>query len=256
MNRTPLLNHPNSLIPTVPQQLSGFGDRVVDVLSRPETPSLPWHCLFSPQQYEPGYAYPLVVWMHSNQSSESELRQVMPLLSTQNYVGVAPRGTRKSLNFDCRYDWDESAGYIAEACERVRECVNLAKQEFHIHSDRIFIAGFGTGGTMALRVGLQYPELFAGAVSLGGRVPRGQNAFGRLNAARRLPILLSVSPVEGEFTLADVKSDLRLLHSGGFTVETQLFPAGDSLTDSMLCYCNAWIMRTACPHTVCTHIAG
>lgn len=103
---------------------------------------------------------------------------------------------------------------------------------------------------MALRVGLEHPELFAGAISLGGRVPRGGHAFRRLNAARSLPLMMSVSPNEGEFTREQVMDDLRLLHSGGFSVSLNLYPDGDSLTDVMLADVNNWVMGLACPSTV------
>ncbi len=50
--------------------------------------------LFGPERYEPRYEYPLIVWLHSCQSNERELEAVMPVLSLQNYVACAPRGTQ------------------------------------------------------------------------------------------------------------------------------------------------------------------
>ena len=45
--------------------------------------------LFAPIHYEPGYAYPLVVWLHGEGSSERELRQVMPRVSVTASVTPA-----------------------------------------------------------------------------------------------------------------------------------------------------------------------
>ena len=42
--------------------------------------------------YAPGYAYPLIVWLHGSGSDERQLQRIMPLVSMQNYVAVAPRG--------------------------------------------------------------------------------------------------------------------------------------------------------------------
>lgn len=103
---------------------------------------------------------------------------------------------------------------------------------------------------MALRVGMEHPELFAGAISLGGRVPRGGHAFRRINAARSLPLMISVSPSEGEYSREQVMDDLRLLHSGGFSVSLNLYPDGDGLTDVMLADLNCWMMELACPSSV------
>lgn len=206
------------------------------------------HCLFSPINYEPGYAYPLVVWLHGPESSELELRQVMSLVSTRNYVGVAPRGTLR--NSERAYSWEQTTSAVAEACQRVRDCLEIARQQFNVHEDRVFVAGYGVGGTMALRVGMEHPELFAGAISLAGRVPRGGNAFRRINVARSLPLMLSVSPTETEFTKQEVMDDLRLLHCGGFTLSLNLYPEGDSLTDEMLVDVNSWMMQLSCPSVV------
>jgi phospholipase/carboxylesterase len=204
-------------------------------------------CVLSPIHYEPGYAYPLVVWLHSANSSELELRQVLPLVSVRNFVGVAPRGTLRTDKTRRVYGWQQTSGDVADACQRVRDCVEIARNQFNIHADRVFVAGYGEGGTMALRVGMEHPEIFAGAISLGGRVPRGSNAFRRINAARRLPLMLSVSPCEQGYAGSQVMDDLKLLHSGGFSLELRLYPEGDSLTDTMLTDLNKWIMEQFCP---------
>lgn len=208
------------------------------------------HCLFSPIHYEPGYAYPLVVWLHGSDSSELELRQVMPLVSVRNYVGVAPRGTARTSDTQRLYGWRQTAGEIADACQRVRDCLDLARESFNIHDDRIFIAGYGDGGTMALRVGLEHPHLFAGAISLGGPVPRGGNAFHRINEARRLPLMLSASTNQDCYTNEQILDDVRLLHSGGFELSVMLYPEGTGLTDNMFEDIDSWVMQHACPSAV------
>lgn len=210
------------------------------------------HCLFSPIHYEPNYAYPLLVWLHGPDSSELELRQVMPLVSVRNYVGVAPRGTRRTSKTQRFYSWRQTPGEVAEACQRVRDCVEIARENYNIHKNRVFVAGCGEGGTMALRVGLEHPELFAGAISLGGPVPRGGNAFHRINAARKLPLMISASTGEGSYTNEQLTADVRLLHSGGFSLNVMLYPEGDGLTDTMFSDIDSWLMEQACPSTVVT----
>lgn len=218
-------------------------------LAKQPTDSL-HHCLFSPIHYEPNYAYPLVVWLHGPDSSELELRQMMPLVSVRNYVGVAPRGTCRTSQTQRLYSWRQTPSEVADACQRVRDCIEIARESFNIHDDRVFVAGCGTGGTMALRVGMEHPELFAGAISLGGRVPRGGNAFHRLNAARKLPLMISASTDDDAYTNEQVMADVRLLHSGGFSLNVVLYPEGDGLTDSMFSDIDVWLMEHACPSAV------
>lgn len=208
------------------------------------------HCLFSPIHYEPNYAYPLLVWLHGPDSSELELRQMMPLVSVRNFVGVAPRGTRRTSKTQRFYSWRQTPGEVADACQRVRDCVEIARQGYNIHDGRVFVAGRGEGGTMALRVGMEHPELFAGAISLGGRVPRGGNAFRGIKAARSLPLMISAATSPTDYTNEQLMADVRLLHSGGFSLNVVMYPEGIGLTDTMFADMNVWLMEQACPSTV------
>lgn len=206
---------------------------------------------FSPIHYERGYAYPLIVWLHGPSSNEQELRQVMPLLSVQNHVAVAPRGTCVDDSTHGAYGWGQSAeeGDVVEAAQRVSDCVEGAHERFNINPRRIFLAGFAEGGTMALRIGMQHPEWFAGAISLGGAVPRGGRPLHRINDARELPLLLSVSPDENGYPLDAVMQDMRLLHFAGFSLSLRLYPEGDELTTVMLSDVDRWIMERVCSTT-------
>lgn len=249
MHRTPSLTQ-TSLVSGASTLVSNWTEKRRAALTTTRRADFFPHCVFAPIHYEPGYAYPLIVWLHGSHSSELELQQVMPLVSVRNFVGIAPRGTRRTSKNRRVFGWRQTADEVADACQHVRECLDIARGRFHVHPERIFVAGRGDGGTMALRVGMEHPELFAGAISLGGRVPRGGNAFRRINAARRLPLMLSVSPTTEEFTNKQVMDDLRLLHCGGFSLSLRLYPEGDALTDTMFADLNVWLMESFCPTAV------
>src|SRR5690349_17523603 len=145
------------------------------------------YSLFAPLHYEPRYAYPLLVWLHEDGGNERELRQLMPHVSVRNYVAVSARGVAGVKGSDRAFCWEQSAGN-------------------------------GRGGTMALRVALQFPELFAGAVSLGGALPVGDSPLGRVKQARQLPLLLATCRESQAYPPAKVADDLRLLHAAGFSL--------------------------------------
>ncbi|TWT43172.1 alpha/beta hydrolase [Botrimarina hoheduenensis] len=203
------------------------------------------HATFAPAGYEPGYRYPLVVWLHSQDSTEAELPQVMPHISLQNFVAVAPRGTARSTAEG--YRWSQSLDGIAAAEDAVFASIAKAEQHFAFHNERVFLAGVGAGGAMALRIALRQPEWFAGAASLGGPLPRGRQPLGRLNAARQMPLLLSAARGSQEYPEPRICRDLSLLHSAGFSVDLRQYPAGDEVTTGMLEDLNRWIMgRLGC----------
>src|SRR5258705_9905211 len=96
-------------------------DQAVKTLSRGSSP----HMLFAPQHYEPNYAYPVVVWLHSDGGDERQLLRVMPHISKRNYVAV---GVRASIPCEGRpgYEWQQSLGSILSAETRVQEAVAAA----------------------------------------------------------------------------------------------------------------------------------
>jgi phospholipase/carboxylesterase len=219
------------------------------ILRSETAPVVTAHSSFTPINYEKGYSYPLIVWLHGPESSEEEVRQVMPLVSARNYVAIAPRGTRHSQRVRSGYCWGESQDDVVDAAERVESCIAYACQQFNVHPDRIFLAGYAGGGTLALRLGMEYPEMVAGAISLGGPAPRGLRPLKRINAARKLPLMLAVSPGQ-TYPLQGVMDDLRLLHGAGFSLALRLYPEGDELTTVMLADVNRWIMESFCPTVV------
>jgi phospholipase/carboxylesterase len=201
------------------------------------------YALFAPLHYERGYSYPLLVWLHSEGGSERELRRVMPHVSMRNYVAAAARGGVKSRTAGgSSYTWRQSANSACDAAERVRQCIDVAQKRFNVHAERIFIAGYGSGGTMALRLALTYPEWFAGAASLGGAMPEGNCPLRRVKKARSMPLLLASTRESIEYPQSSVVGDLRLLHSAGFSLSLRQYPGGDDLTTGMLADMDRWIM--------------
>ncbi len=251
MNRT-LLPTKNSCAEVAPQSedsefaLRAFVDRPIEAATDPV------HCRFTPMHYESGYAYPLIVWLHGPHSNEEELLQVMPLISLRNHVAIAPRGTRLFNKTKNVFGWGSTADEVAEADDRVVQSVRIARQQYHVHPDRIFLAGYAEGGTMALRLAMERPEMFAGAISLGGPTPRGGRPLRNINQAREVPLLLSVSPNTKTYPIEQVMDDLRLLHHAGFSLSLRLYPEDDDLTTTMLADVNDWVTEQACPTAITT----
>jgi len=147
--------------------------------------------VFVPQGYEPGYAYPLLVWF--GESEGFDLGRVMARLSLRNYVAVQP----------------PREGVAAwRAIDRVRDRLS-------IHPDRIWAVGVGPGGTSALLTACREPNAFAGAVSLGGPFPVGTTALARLTEIRRLRMLLCCRAAAVAADPLPLDRTLRLFHAAG-----------------------------------------
>ncbi len=200
------------------------------------------HAFFLPVRYEPNYDYPLVVWLHHDGSDERQVSAVMPHLSTQNYVAVGVRGTRAVDAAGRGFDWHESARGGGRAEEAVLEAVEAAQQRYAIHAQRVFVAGYRSGGTMAQRIALRHPDRFAGAISLGGAFPRGARSLAKLHAARGLPLLTGMAMEGSRFDLERMREDLRLISAAKLSLEVQQYTCEDEMMVEVLRRVDRWIM--------------
>ena len=198
---------------------------------------------FSPVHYEDGYAYPLVVWLHGARQNARNLADAMKHISLRNYVAVAPSADLAAERRSNAKPWWQIPDSILNAQERIQEAVDLARQRFCIHEQRIFLVGFDDGGTMALRLALQCPELFAGAATIGGPLPTGHNPLRQVNAIRNTPFLIAAARHSRHYPERLVCENLRLLHSAGATVSVRQYPGSDDLTTQMLADLDRWMME-------------
>ncbi len=200
---------------------------------------------FAPVHYEPKYGYPLLVWLHGPGNNERQLVRVMPLVSMQNHVAVAPRGLRVAGAGGVAevLGWPRDPDHIQAAEQRVWDSIEAARRKFHVAGDRVFLAGFDCGGTMAFRIALNHPDRFAGVISLGGAFPSGQTPFGQWTRARRLAVLLAVGRDGEAYPPERVCEDLRLFHAAGISITLRQYPCGHTLSEQMLSDVNRWIMN-------------
>ncbi|MEX0702841.1 MAG: hypothetical protein WD069_12165 [Planctomycetales bacterium] len=203
--------------------------------------------LFVPERYEPGYPYPLIVWLHGRGRSERELAQLMPRVSERNYLGLAFRGTLPGRSVSPRgFGWPASSGDDALFAEELYETVCRLRRAYHVHSERIHLAGFDDGATLALRLFLSRPEWFAGAIAFGGRFRGGPGALARYRDLSGKRVLIGTGARSAAAPVAEAVGTGRLLHSAGLEVTTRTYDAAHELSGEMLAHLNQWVMEGVC----------
>jgi phospholipase/carboxylesterase len=201
------------------------------------------HAFFLPLHYTPGYKYPLVVWLHNNGFNENQLDNVMPYISVRNYIGVGVRATKAADAIGHRFDWHQGTAAIGAAHDAIITAIDEAIERFAVNTERIVLAGYRDGGTMALRIAMRQPDRFAAAVSLGGPMPKGAiRNIGQLRE-KRLPMLWQWGGGRAEFTNELLKSDCSMAMSIGGQVEIRQYPGDDEMDTVVLKDIDDWIMR-------------
>lgn len=206
---------------------------------------------FTPLHYEANYAYPLLVWLHGPGDDETQLRRIMPLVSLRNYAGVAPRGTvsmeRAGANersgHKPGFTWAQTRAHVALAEQAVFDAIESSCERFSIAPQRVFLAGFDCGGTMAFRLAMNHPTRFAGVLSLGGEFPAERTPLLHLTDARRVPVFLAYGRDSRAYATPTVCDNLKLLHAAGMNVALRQYPCGHELTTQMLSDMDRWMME-------------
>jgi len=196
---------------------------------------------FVPMHYEKNYAYPLIVWLHPDGKKPEEIERVIPQASIRNFVGIAPQAPVG--NFQAGYYWEQETDTIDMAHDSILAAIDHANARFNINSQRIFLAGCGSGGTMAFRVGLERPDLFAGVISINGPMPSKQKPLGQWSKCRELPVFWAHSRKSNEFGQDQLCDQLKLLHIAGFSVTLRQYPSDDCLSTKTMSDMNRWIME-------------
>lgn len=229
---------------------------------------------FVPRQYEPNYAYPLLVLLHGKGGDEDQLIRSMPAVSRRNYVGLGLRGPvqvhkrDRPVGFSWGPDFDipgrssfrtprpmDAAEQFRRAiCDptsdpmtRLEDGVFASIREIrslmHVHSERIFLVGCGEGAAAAYRLGLSFPDRFAGVVAINGWLPTGFRALARFDALRDFPILAVHGAWNSRVPLDHARRDVATLRAGGLRVAFQAYPCNHRLDPDMLADVDTWIMN-------------
>lgn len=201
---------------------------------------------FLPTGYEPNYAYPLLVFFHGHGGSEEQVLRLAPRLSRRNYICIGLRGPRTvGLRPDGRigYSWgaDLAASSLVE--DYMLRAVEQTRRNYHVHSERIYLAGFCEGATQAYRLALTFPDKIAGVVSLNGCMPRQGRPLLRLPEARQLRVLIGHGIANAMIPLSLARQDHRLLWSAGLDVQMHTYPSTHRLHPHMLRDIDRWIMQ-------------
>lgn len=245
MNRIPTMLAPVS--PSVPRSLTVGSRREAERLE--QLPISIKHRLYRPTNFAPTYDYPLIVWLHSQESSEFELDSIMDALSDQNYLAVAPRANRRCNSKRRIYKWGENILDYAFAEEAVWECIDAAVEHLPVNPERIFLAGFGHGGTVAQWIGWQSPHDIAGVVSLSGPMPNLPGSMTQWKQIKELPVLFAQRKGATICSDQELKAAMHTAHRSSLSYrflqlrsELDSFEDSDELSTGMLAAANRFLM--------------
>jgi phospholipase/carboxylesterase len=201
---------------------------------------------FLPTGYEPNYPYPLLVFLHGHGGSEEQILRLAPQLSRRNYICIGLRGPRPLGLRDNglpAYSWGAEGTDDSTIEEYVFRAIEQTRRHYHVHSERIYLAGYHEGATLAYRLGMTCPERFAGIISLNGAMPRRGGPLLRLPDVRKLRVLIGHGTYNEIVPLEMARQDFRLLYTAGLSIRMHTYSANHHIHRDMLRDINRWVMQ-------------
>ena len=162
--------------------------------------------VFLPLGYEPGYDYPLLVWLPQSNDAAFDLGRTMMRMSLRNYLAVVP---------DVPSD--------SESCF---QAIDAMVDRYSVHPRRVYLVGIESGGIDAFRLACQNPESFAGVVSVNGQFPVNEGLLGRFDCVRSLPMMLCCDEranAANSSMARDIDITLRLFHAAGGLLSLRVY---------------------------------
>jgi phospholipase/carboxylesterase len=192
--------------------------------------------VYLPTDYQPKYAYPLVVLFHADGECEEHAARLVPLLSRRNYVALCVRG---SVKLGTRADGRPTFGWGGGPDRGVKAALAYTAAQYHIHPARVFLVGVGEGAAAAYRFGqsLRGPRpRVAGVIALNGELPAGRVP------ASDLSVLVAHGTANPVVPLAVARRAAARLTAVGASVRVVRYATSHRVHADMLRDANRWIM--------------
>jgi phospholipase/carboxylesterase len=191
--------------------------------------------LYVPQRYEANYAYPLLAWLAPAGGTFGRLQRLMPMISERNYFGVLLPVA----------DPDKIDEHLFDAFLRLR-------RKYHLHTERVYLVGFGEAGTQALKTALNQPDWFAGVAAISARCPDSPRLLARFDKLRGKRVLLGIEETGNAPVVADCLYMQQLFWSAGMHVTALAASPGRDCRRSLLREIDRWVMQAIeQPELVC-----
>lgn len=123
------------------------------------------YSLILPPEYDPAHRYPLLVVLRGGGISYANTAQIWA--GTPENPGWAQR--RGYIVIAPHYSNETAQQYLFSASEHdvVYQSIDHVRKRFRVDSDRIFVAGHGSGADACVDIAMSRPGMFAGAIPVG-----------------------------------------------------------------------------------------
>ncbi len=200
-----------------------------------------------------------VIWMHGLGADGHDFESLVPALQLPEILpirfvfphapvmpvtinmGMEMRAWFDIVAIDINAPQDEKG--IRESQEAIKQLISR-ENERGIPSDRIILAGFSQGGSMALQTGLRYHDKLAGIMALSTFLPLADSLIQEASSVnRRLPIFMAHGTVDPVVPFQFAKYSCEHLKELGYPVDWHTYPMQHSTCYEEVEDISKWIQK-------------
>jgi phospholipase/carboxylesterase len=166
-------------------------------------------------------------------------------LSRRNFICIGLRGGEllgARADGKVGYSWGGGPQSDAQLEDYVFQAIEQTRRSYHVHSERIYLAGICEGAVPAYRLALNFPEKFTGVISLNGTLPPRGSLYFRLPQIRQLSAFIGHGIANAVIPLGMARDNFRLLYTAGLDVRMFTYPTTHRLHSHMLRDVNRWVI--------------
>ncbi len=218
---------------------------------RHEGGSLPFLTV-TPDDYNPGVSYPLVIMLHGFGAHMGDLAGLAPAIEDRGYVYACPNAP---LAFDfggghVGYGWmPRQNAAPPEEVEAAREnsetllagFFDEVFEKLNATPGRVALLGFSQGGAMTYRCGLPRPEVFAGLVALSAAIFDPEILRPKLPNTRNQPIFVAHGTGDMQIAVDTARATRSFLQAEGFQPEYREYGMGHEIPFEVIRDLQPWL---------------
>lgn len=200
--------------------------------------------LFLPQAYEPGYSYPLLILLHGHGQRETDWVRIVPQMSRRNYVCIGLRGPHGVHRRDrgMGYGWGRGRRSNGALEDYLLAAIGATREMCNVHAERVFLAGFCEGASVAYQLGFTLSGIVKGVVALNGWLPPGPLPLRHARGPSAPRLFIGHGTENAVVPLSKAEEAYRLLNAAGVSVQLRHYPVGHNLVPAMLRDADRWVM--------------
>ena len=179
------------------------------------------YALFVPSKYDKAKKWPLMVALHGLGSNPQQImgyRGLTDLAEKHGYIVVAPFGYNSGGWYGQRPPFGRKPDpeNLYELSEKdVMNVLEIARKEFTVDPNRIYLMGHSMGGGGTWHLGIKYPDIWAGLAPIAPAIFRSTNDLEKI---KHIPVIVvqgdkdTLVPVKGARQWVDKMKELKMTH--------------------------------------------